>query len=164
MLSYCFLTPDCSFKLLKVSTAAQQRPQKSRALLSPYIQTCYASSKQHVTEGFCHRKEKRKSSLLSWLSNIIHHIWTLSYDFPRSSKKTKSLSVNCHSSGRRPSETEITAQFICSVAPNSVNVPLMNVLFDCWSSVVVVSMTCSVLLFPELLPVSFNQEQQLACT
>lgn len=40
-------------------------------------------------------------------------IWTLSNEFPRSSKRQMTFVWNCHSSGHCPSKTEIAAKIIC---------------------------------------------------
>lgn len=95
--------------------------------------------------------------------NIRHargYIWTLSNEFPRSSKRQIIFVWNCHSSGQCPSKTDITAQIICcatgTVAPspvlwmyNLMNVfcPLQILGGGVWVSAPSVSTMCSVLLF-----------------
>lgn len=73
-----------------------------------------------------------------------------------------------------PPRLKLPLKIICfttgTVVPNGVNVQFDECFVDCRSLVVACELVrhqfpyCALSYFSELLPVSFNQEQQLACT
>lgn len=89
-------------------------------------------------------------------------------------QKTNLFVWNCHSSGQCPLRDWRYCSHICyttdTTAPGVVNVHF-DECFVGWKFSVVACRwvrhqlpQCALSYFPELLPVSFNQEQQLACT
>lgn len=133
-------------------------------MLADFLQVCNTSS-PHIHNLW----EDIDPPPLRWLSNIMHGgtfgLFQMSFrDLP----KDNSFVWNCHSSGRCPSKTEITAQIICFYnwycGPQWCECTFWWMF--CWLQILGGGSFpwCALSYFSELLPVSFNQEQQLACT
>lgn len=175
-----FLTQDCSFKLLKSEHTYSSSADASKitsftfpidsdlfSFSASYIYFLYVELplKSTIAEGSCHWKEKYSFTL-----TLQHHSWHLDspkwlskifqkdkkFVFKLSFQWTLSLQAWNHCSNHLFYGWLCGSQW-CECTFEECSVWLLIIGGDGFHDVLCLT-------FPELLPVSFNQEQQLACT